>query len=317
MIQAFKKQLDAWESDESIKAVVIQASPGKAFCAGGDIRGIYEKGLANKTNRESEDVLTFFHQEYALNHTIYQYSKPYISLMDGITMGGGVGISLHGNCPVAGPNFVFAMPETAIGFFPDIGASFLLSRLSNNIGLYLALTGARLNGEEAKSLNLVKFLLDPQSFSVVLASLLEIDLSYNTVDQIQALMSQLEGPTEAKPLENSEKIAFFFNERSLEEIMTKLAASDDPWAIDTLANLKQKSPLSLKVTFEQIQKARNMSLKECLDMDYSLVQHFMQGHDFYEGVRAAIIDKDKMPKWQPNSLDMVSDEMVARYFNAR
>lgn len=310
MVQELKSVLLTWEADERIKAIVIQALPTKAFCAGGDIRGLYEMG-----KDYPERALIFFHEEYELNYAISECSKPYISLMDGLTMGGGVGISLHGTFPIAGSRFVFAMPETAIGFFPDIGASYILSRLPDNIGLYLALTGNRLNAEEAKSLNLVKFFLKPQSFTSVLVRLLETDLSSHAHERVSEQLNQLQGSTKWVPFENQAMIASFFNEKSLEGVFAKLKASDDPWAREILNNLKQKSPLSLGVTFEQIQRAKSMSLKDCLAMDYCLVQHFIKGQDFYEGVRAAIIDKDKDPKWQPDSLDKLTDTMVAEYFS--
>ncbi len=306
MIQEFKTVLNDWENHDRIQAIVIQATPSKAFCAGGDIRGLYEMGRADSTR-----PLIFFKEEYALNYAIATSQKPYISLMDGITMGGGVGISLHGSFPVASPRFVFAMPETAIGFFPDVGVSYLLSRLPNQIGLYLALTGNRLNALEAKQLNLIKFLLKPPSYEMVIQSLIETDLSSNPHERVYALLHQLQEPIESTPLENQEKIAHFFNEKSLKGIVTKLSESDDPWALEIFNNLKQKSPLSLEVTFEQIHRAKSMSLKDCLAMDYDLVQHFMNGHDFYEGVRAAIIDKDKNPKWQALSTHSITDT----YFN--
>lgn len=310
MIKTLRKQLSAWAEDKDIHAVIMQAEPGKAFCAGGDIRHLYESGLTNPV-----DPLPFFRDEYQLNLAIHEFPKPYIALMDGITMGGGVGISLHGSHPVAGERFVFAMPETAIGFFPDIGASYLLSRLVEPIGLYLALTGNRLKAEEALSLGLVKHCVAPENWPLIVPYLLESDLSTHAHARVTELLSKMQTKAHNDGMRDAEIIGDFFNEKSLNAIFTKLEQSDDTWAKDTLANLRQRSPLSLEVTFEQIKRAKTTTLAECLYMDYTLVQHFLRGKDFYEGVRAAIIDKDKNPKWQPDSIGKVSEAMVTAYFD--
>ena len=310
MIKAMQQQLLQWQSDDNVHAVVLKAAPGKAFCAGGDVRWLYDTGLSKDPVQ-----MQFFWHEYRLNHFISQFSKPYIALMDGFTMGGGVGISMHGSHPVASERFVFAMPETGIGLFPDIGASYLLSRCPGHLGLYLALTGNRLGAGDTLAAGLVKHVIDADKFSRIIPELAEMDLSRKAYQQVSGCLANME--TASAPStsnEELEKINFFFQKSSLKDIMRALEQSDDAWALNTLSSLQQKSPLSLEVTFAQITRAKTMSLVECLKMDYCLVGHFMAGSDFYEGIRAALIDKDKMPRWQPAHVNQVTPANVANYF---
>jgi len=307
MILALQQQLTAWATDSSIHAVAIRAVEGKAFCAGGDVRWLYEAGRAQNSQQ-----LEFFRQEYHLNQFIYDYSKPYIALMDGITMGGGVGISLHGSHPVASERFVFAMPETAIGFFPDIGASYLLARCPDQIGLYLGLTGNRIQAADAYEFGLVKQVIRSEDFSDVLHALIEADLSIDANKQVTDCLSEFAMPV--LPLmstETRELIAGCFNAKNIESIMSALGERNE---IELVDNLNQKSPLSLKITLQQLRQAEKQTLSDCLKIDTILVKHFMQGHDFYEGVRALLIDKDKLPRWQPSTLTQVTKVMVDDYF---
>jgi enoyl-CoA hydratase len=312
MIKALQQQLELWQVDDNIHAVVLQAEDGRAFCAGGDVRWLYEAGLA-----KNPEQMQFFWHEYRLNHFLYQFSKPYISLMDGITMGGGVGISMHGSHPIATERFIFAMPETSIGFFPDIGASYLLSLCPGQMGLYLALTGDRLSAQTAQELGLVKQVIARDDLAALLESLIEADLSANPYQTIDACLQNFAMPAkkEAALLEK-EAINFYFAANTMEEIVAKLQEKRDEWAIAILRNLQQKSPLSLKVTLQQMQKAKFLSMTDCMKMDYRLVSHFMRDSDFYEGVRALLVDKDKSPHWQPASLELVSDAKVAEYFTS-
>jgi enoyl-CoA hydratase len=311
MILALQEQLQLWESDNGIHAIVIQAAPGKAFCAGGDVRWLYDAGKNNDATRQME----FFWNEYRLNHLIHRLTKPYIALMDGITMGGGVGISLHGSHPVASEKFVFAMPETSIGFFPDIGASYLLSRCPGNFGKYLGLTGNRLNAEEAMSLGLVKYLIPSTDFDKVLNQLLFADLSTNAHEAVHACLRAYNSVHTLLAISHQREIEDAFAFERVEDIMSFIERKDDRWHQDMLRNLQEKSPISLKVTLEQLIRAKSKSMAECIATDYVLVAHFMQEPDFYEGVRALLIDKDKTPKWFPAALQDVTETMVDRYFN--
>ncbi len=299
MILAMQKQLSLWKADKSIQAVVLQAAPGKAFCAGGDIRSLYASVYA--------DQMQFFWHEYRLNHFIHYFGKPYISLIDGMVMGGGVGISLHGSHPVGSERFVFAMPETSIGFFPDIGASYLLARCPDSLGIYLGLTGHRLGPHDALQAKLIKSVIASEHIPSFLNTLKRTDLSTNSYGAVDGCLREyiLEaGPSQIKP-----EITQCFSQPTVEMIKASLQNVQEDGT-----SLSQKSPLSLKVTLAQLQKAKGLNLAECLQMDYGLVSHFMQDKDFYEGVRALLVDKDKNPHWNPESLEMITKERVATYF---
>ncbi|QDP73023.1 enoyl-CoA hydratase/isomerase family protein [Legionella israelensis] len=310
MIKLMQEQLQHWQQEPDIKAVVLQAKPGKAFCAGGDVRWLYEAGMANHPEQ-----MRFFEHEYRLNHFIHHFPKPYISLMDGITMGGGVGISLHGAHPVASENFVFAMPETGIGFFPDIGASYLLARCPNNLGVYLGLTGHRLNAKQALGAGLVKFVINSRQMPLLVDTLAQCDLSMNAHQQVSDCLKSF-ASQENKTLNKEEwsLINTCFSKATVELILSALEEAGTKEAERVYQDLLQKAPLSLKVTLEQIHRAKDLTLAECLKMDYVLVHHFMRDHDFYEGIRALLIDKDKSPKWQPAELSQTSNAKVAEYF---
>ncbi|KTD82856.1 enoyl-CoA hydratase/isomerase family protein [Legionella waltersii] len=310
MIIDLQNQLSLWKEDNSIKAVVVQAVPGNSFCAGGDVRWLYNSGRS----KESEQMQFFWH-EYRLNHFIHHLGKPYISLMDGITMGGGVGISLHGSHPVASERFVFAMPETGIGFFPDIGASYLLNRCPGSLGVYLGLTGNKLGPHDAMKAGLVKNIVLSEQMPHLVDALQNEDLfedAYTRVDRcIEAYANNdpSQDPSQIKPL-----IDVCFNKNTVEEIRDALLQVDGVWAVGVGNTLLQKSPLSLKVTLAQLINSRGLSLAECLKMDFDLAGHFMKGTDFYSGVRSVLINKDKNPQWKPNTLDAVKENMVVSYF---
>jgi enoyl-CoA hydratase len=309
MIMELQKQLILWKEDKSIGAVVLRAAPGNAFCAGGDIRKLYN-GRGNETEQ-----MQFFWHEYRLNHFIHQFGKPYISLMDGITMGGGVGISLHGSHPVASERFVFAMPETGIGFFPDIGASHVLNRCPGFIGMYLGLTGDKLSSQDALSAGLVKHTIPSGQMDEVVKELLNIDLSESAHAQVTQCLTRYnkvlgeKNLIQIKPL-----IDACFSQPDVESIRQSLNHCKETWAEKTDSALNQKSPLSLKVTHYQLQKTKGLSLAECLKIDFDLVGHFMRDSDFYEGVRALLVDKDKNPQWNPPYLDLVTKNRVVNFF---
>ncbi len=310
MILALQHQLEEWHDADDIHAVAIQsAAAGKAFCAGGDIRWLYDR-----RSHDAHLQMQFFWHEYRLNHYIHQFKKPYIAFMDGVTMGGGVGISLHGSHPVASERFLFAMPETGIGFFPDIGASYLLSRCLDQYGIYLGLTGARLGMSDAKALGLIKYQIPSSQFENALHALIDSDLSSDPHLCVERCLQPFTMPEAQAPLlEKTSRVNDAFSAPDIESIFSRLSESDE-WARDTLHILNKKSPLSLKITLHQLHQAKFMSMAECVKMDYCLVGHFMRDHDFYEGVRALLIDKDKSPEWKPESISKVTSEQVADYF---
>lgn len=314
MIEELEKILTQWEKNPSILAVMLQSSSEKAFCAGGDIRALYEAGL-----KKDPHVFDFFKKEYQLDNYLAHYPKPCISFLNGITMGGGVGISLHGHHRVAGENFKFAMPETAIGFFPDVGGGHLLNQCPGEFGVYLGLTGARVPQKEAYALNLIDYCIDTAQQPSIIEQLHQLDLrdtagAHGRVSHLLHNAHQM--PNIAKELEPFHWVNEIFSEKSVESIIEKLeqSASDHPLIEKTLNDIKIKSPLSLKVTFELLKRTEFSSLEECLKLDYILVHHFFEDKDFYEGVRALIVDKDNKPQWQPPALKDVSAEQVNAYF---
>lgn len=310
MILAMQVQLQQWKTNDAVKAVVLQAAPANVFCAGGDVRWLYEAGQV-----QDDTQMHFFWHEYRLNHYIHHLGKPYIALLDGLTMGGGVGISLHGSHPVASERFMFAMPETGIGLFPDIGASFLLNRCPGALGNYLGLTGNRIGPKDAKKVGLVKQLVASDHMPELLQDLIKeewLDDAFACVDACVEKYATLYDVKEQSLLNPSINVCFSMP--TIETIRDKLEAIEGPWAIGVDSILNAKSPLSLKVTLAQLQKTKGMSLADCLKIDYDLVRHFMTGHDFYEGIRALLIDKDKTPSWKPSRLELVKDEMVFGYF---
>ncbi len=310
MIKAIQTQLTAWRDDSEIHAVIVRGAGDRAFCAGGDVRAIYHHGRDGY-----DEKMDFFRAEYRLNRYIHEFNKPYIALMDGITMGGGVGISMHGSHPVASENFLFAMPETSIGFYPDVGASHLLARCPGHFGIYLGLTGKRLGAADAQALGLVRHIIPRNRFADVLIALINADLSSDAYQKIDVVLRQFLMPT---PTISIEDYAGFvdscFRHTDMKAIMMALNHSNDDWYKEVRHVLSEKSPLSLKVTLLQLQKATSMTLAECLDMDYCLTSHFMRDPNFDEGVRALLIDKDNQPHWQPKTLEAVNEIMVDSFF---
>lgn len=312
MVLSLYQQLCEWKQDSKIKAVVIKSEHPRAFCAGGDIRAIYDKG-----KEKDPTVVDFFYDEYRLNYLIHFYPKPYIAIMNGINMGGGVGISLHGSHKIAVDDLVLAMPETGIGLFPDIGGGYLLSHCHEPFGLYLALTGEKINAADAVMLEWADKVMSREGADNFIAQLLELDLkneSKTTVYHLMRSMGTKPPTTDASLNSKTALIESCFEADSLEEIFANLRASQDEAAPELLEKLSTKSPMSLKLTFKQIQDAASMTFPKCLKMEYRMVNRFMEGHDFFEGVRALLVDKDKNPQWSPASIDAVTDEMMAEYF---
>ena len=304
MLRAIAETLDAWASDDAIRLAIIRAAPGRAFSAGGDIRHLYEQ----ITRGEYDDA--FFAHEYTLNATIARWPKPYVALIDGIAMGGGVGVSFHGSLRVAGKGLAFAMPEVGIGFFPDVGGSHLLSRLPGALGLYLGLTGTRMKRDDALWCGLATHLCGADRFDDLCDALgrdADVDAVLDTFDDGVA--------TSIGPLqERRADIDAVFGAGSVPAIIERLTTRDDDWARETLATMHKKAPLSLAVAHEQISRARGLDLPACMVMEYRILTRMLRGHDFREGIRAAIIDKDNAPDWQPADLDAVTMDAVAAHF---
>uniref|UniRef100_A0A8C0ERK5 3-hydroxyisobutyryl-CoA hydrolase n=1 Tax=Bubo bubo TaxID=30461 RepID=A0A8C0ERK5_BUBBB len=309
MIQQIYPQIKTWEQDPETFLIIIKGTGEKAFCAGGDIIAISDAGKVG--DRLTQD---FFREEYILNNAIGTCKKPYVALIDGITMGGGVGLSVHGHFRVATERTLFAMPETAIGLFPDVGGGYFLPRLSGKIGYFLALTGFRLKGRDVLKAGIATHFVESEKLPALEKDLIALKSpsTENIADLLNSyhVKSKVDQEKEFVLDEHMEKINSLFSANSMEEIVKKLKQDGSPFAIKQLETINKMSPTSLKMTLRQLKEGASMSLQEVLTMEYRLTQACMRGHDFYEGVRAVLIDKDQSPRWKPAALEEVSDEFV-------
>ncbi|MEE9375920.1 MAG: enoyl-CoA hydratase/isomerase family protein [Rhizobiaceae bacterium] len=304
MLSALNSQLDSWENDNSISRVIIKAAKGRAFSAGGDIRHLYECGIKKQYD------FKFFAREYALNARIANFHKPYIALVDGLVMGGGVGVSFHGSHRIAGEAIGFAMPEVGIGFFPDVGASYFLSRLKDSLGIYLGLTGARVKQADALWSGLATHGCKSQDFEALEEELCD-------ADDMEAVLTKYAHAPQAGMIEtNFEKIALHYQGNCVDQIIATLqqAAINDEWAKDSAATLLSMSPTSLMIAYRQIKQGSKLTMKDCMKMEYRILHRILVGNDFYEGIRAAIIDKDNLPKWTPSALVDIDPNKIDAHF---
>ncbi|XP_069841427.1 3-hydroxyisobutyryl-CoA hydrolase, mitochondrial [Dendropsophus ebraccatus] len=313
MTRLIYSQLKLWEEDPETHLVIIKGAGGKAFCAGGDIIAVTEAGKAGSPLAQE-----FFKEEYMLNNAIGTCKKPYVALIDGITMGGGVGLSVHGHFRVASEKTLFAMPETAIGLFPDVGGGYFLPRLPGNIGLFIALTGFRLKGRDVQKAGIATHFVDSQKIPSLENDLITLrNPSREDIGDVLDAYHKESAASGDQPFilaEHLDKINSLFSGTGVEEIFENLKRDGSPFAHQQLKALLKMSPTSLKLTFRQLKNGSSLTLQEVLTMEYRLSQACMKGHDFYEGVRAVVIDKDQNPKWKPGRLEEVTDEYVDRCF---
>ncbi len=303
MIRALASQLDAWAGDDAIKAVAIRGAGPRAFCAGADIRALAASAAAK--DGMAQDFLA---REYRLNAAIASYPKPYVALLHGVTMGGGAGLSLHGRYRVADDSLDFAMPETGIGFVVDVGASFFLPRCPGETGLYLALTGARIGVADALAAGLATHAVPAAHFDILLEQLATGAEAHKAI----TTLSHKPGPG---PLaEHQRRIATIFSAGSVEAILERLDRDGSDFARESAQTIRARAPLAVKYTFRQMRAGRTLPLADCLKIEYRLALRALDNPDFHEGVRAALIDKDRAPKWNPASLAAVSDASVANCF---
>ncbi|XP_077436737.1 3-hydroxyisobutyryl-CoA hydrolase, mitochondrial [Vanacampus margaritifer] len=315
MIRSIYPQLKKWESDSDTDLVIIKGVGGKAFCAGGDVRAITEAGKVG-------DPLArvFFREEYILNNAIGTCRKPFVALIDGITMGGGVGLSVHGRFRVATERTLFAMPETALGLFPDVGGGYFLPRLQGKLGLFLALTGFRLRGRDVHTAGVATHFVHSNKMSDLEKEL--VSLKSASAENISRVLDSFHNESSLdcdEPFvldEHLSDIDRLFNSSSMEGVMHNLKADGSEFAKKQVKTLSKMSPTSLKVTFKQLQLGATLSLQDVLVMEYRLSQACMRGLDFYEGVRAVLVDKDQNPKWRPATLQEVTDASVEECFSS-
>jgi enoyl-CoA hydratase len=298
MIQSLTAALEGWRDDPAIHAVIIEGAGGRAFCAGGDIRAIRDRALAG----EHAAVERFFADEYALNALIAAYPKPYIALIDGICMGGGIGVSVHGAYRVTTQAGMFAMPETAIAMFPDIGATYLLPRLPGELGMYLGLTGTRLHGADAVHAGLATHFVPTDRFESFREDLVTGGI---------AALARHAAPLPPFKLEpHRAAIDRCFGADSIIELLRLLEAEGE-WGAQTIATLRTMSPSAVVWSFAMIRRGMRHTLRDCLLAELKLTRKVTMHPDFAEGVRAAVVDKDRQPKWNPASLEEVDAAAIA------
>ncbi len=318
MIRAIDPQLAAWEEDPAVAAVVIRGEGERSFCAGGDVLAVWKSGQTAKDSGLVEGLAAdFFYEEYRLNRRIHRFSKPYIALIDGITMGGGVGLSVHGTFRVATERTRVAMPESAIGLFPDVGGSYFLPKLAGEIGCYLALTGARLKAADSLYCGLANAYVESAEIAALEAALVAANWSGEAEAVARSVIAGFsKDPGEAPLAAQQAQIDRTFGAESVEAIVTALQAEEGDWAEETVKTLLSRSPTSMKVAHEQLRRGRSLEFDAAMIMEYRMSQAFMAGHDFFEGVRSVLVDKDHAPKWSPVSLAEVSEALVAQHFEA-
>ena len=305
MVHAMTAALLQWRNDPSVQTIVIDHAEGRGFCAGGDIAFLRKSAL----NDGGASGRKFFHDEYQLNHLLFTYPKPVVAFMDGITMGGGVGISQPARFRVATENTRLAMPETGIGLFPDVGGGWYLSRMPGRIGAFLALTGARLDGAECFAVGLATHYLPS-------AALADAKARIAAGEQVGAVLDNMVvEPPPARILSNRADIDRLFASDRLEDIFAALEANDGDWATKELATLRTKSPQTCKVALRQLATSAGLSdFAANMTMEYRIASRVLTRPDFAEGVRAVIVDKDNAPQWNPATAEGVTDELLDAIF---
>jgi enoyl-CoA hydratase len=304
MCEAILAALEEWRGEDGVRAVLIDHAEGRGFCAGGDIRMLAESGAS-----DGAEARRFFHTEYRMNHRLFTYVKPTVAVMDGITMGGGVGLSLPCKVRVATENTRFAMPETGIGLFPDVGGGWYLSRLPGRMGQYLALTGHRLDGAECLALGLATHYLPASALEDAKARIV-------AGEEIEAVLDALSAPPpDARILAHRDAIASLFASDTLEDVFAALAEDGGEWARQTLETLRTKSPQTMKVSLKLLKDGAGMqSFADEMRQEYAVGSRVVQRHDFIEGVRAVIVDKDGAPRWNPATPEEVSGHLIDQIF---
>jgi enoyl-CoA hydratase/carnithine racemase len=312
MIRLITQTLQDWKSVDDVQAIVIHSNHERAFCAGGDVRFFYEKGSSNTALLED-----FFTEEYMLNYLIHHYPKPYISLLDGVVMGGGMGIGQGGKTNrlrIVTERTKMAMPEVNIGFFPDVGGSYFLSRCAGEIGTYLGVTGETVDASDAIYADLADLYLPGEHIPELINYIEqtnESDLRLAIKNFAAPYQTQLPS---SKLMQHRSTIDQHFSYNDVTTICAALNTDPAPFAKHTLQVMQSRSPLMMCVTLEQLRRGKNLSLAACLRMERTMVRHCFEHGEVLEGVRALVIDKDAQPKWQPANLSEVSPEMINQFF---
>lgn len=319
MILRLRELFGRCASDPEVYAVLLQGAGDKAFCAGGDIRALYHSfKTAGLLHGE------FFAAEYPLDYLLYSYPKPYLVLMDGITLGGGMGISQSSSLRIVGERTRMGMPEVAIGFFPDVGGSYFLSRMPGKLGVYLALTGVHILADDALYGGLADVYLAPAAIGQLIDSLAQLRWSGNPLADLRRCIEKLAGGYRAyaAPLaELHESIDLHFSHSTVSAILLSLEqerrSEHVEWAHQTAKLMRSRSPTMLSVTLRQLQRGATLSLADCFRMELGMAAHSFEQGDFIEGVRAVLMDKDNAPHWQPARIEDVTEEMIEAFFRER
>jgi enoyl-CoA hydratase len=316
MIRAIRPQLDLWAKEPGVRAVVIRGAGEKSFCAGGDVRAVATSLEQPVPEGQQPLASAYFREEYALNHRIHFYEKPYLAFVDGISMGGGLGLSRHGSHRIVTERLVFAMPETAIGLFPDVGGGWFLPRFPGQVGTYLALTGVRGTAADAMWTSYGTHYVEHSRLEGLLEALVAADWNQDPAHSVtnRAIASFTSEPGPAPLSAHREAIDRCFAKDRVEDILAALDAEGTEWARTTRAALGRMSPTSLKVTLRQLRKCRSLTYDEIVAIEYRLSQRMSAHPDFREGIRAVLVDKDQKPRWNPATLAEVRDEEVEAFF---
>lgn len=310
MCVAITEQLKRWANMPSVQAVVVQGAGDRALCAGGDVVRV-----ANSVNAGTDEWRSFFHDEYIMNVAIHEFPKPYIAMAGGIVMGGGVGVSIPGDFWVADETTLFAMPETGLGLIPDVGGGWFLPRLPGETGMYLALTGARIKADDLYALGIASHVIGKDQRAQIVDALAGADLSDGKTAAKAVLDRFHSDPAPASLSPHFDDIDDHFGHESLEAIIASLKADESEWAQKQHSLLITKSPISMAVTFAQLRAGMGLdSFRENMQMEYRIVNRAAHWHDFAEGVRALLVEKDGKPQWSPATLEAVADADVDACF---
>ncbi len=310
MCRGFDAALEAWAKDDRVRAVLIRSASERAFSTGADVVRIHRS-----RHRLEAYSFPYYRLAYTGNARLFHFPKPFVALIDGIVMGGGVGLSVHGSHRVVSENLVLAMPETGIGLFADVGTSHVLPRAPGERGMYLALSGARIGAADAIHAGLADTYVPSARFAALEAKLAAADLSGDAHAAVsRALETFAENPGRSALEQHRAAIERCFAAHSVEEMIEALAAESSDWAAATAALLAQKSPTSLKLTCRLMREGAGLDFDDCMRLEYRLVRRCLAREDYYEGVRAAVIDKDGAPEWRPATLAEVRERDVAAHF---
>lgn len=314
MIRKIKQTLDGWMKDDEVKVILFSSTNERAFCAGGDIKALYEAKLAGE---DMEEASSFFVEEYELDGMIYTYPKPIIANLDGIVMGGGVGLTYGAPYKIVTERTKWAMPEMNISLYPDVGASYFLNKAPGHIGRYVALTAKTFEASDVLYMNAANYYMNSDRLKKFLKSLEKTDWTAEADEEIKVLIEKFSEPLqEVSFLErHASQINEHFQYETVEQIVDSLQKDESDFAKETAQLLTSLSPVSLKVTLQLLIWAQGKTIEQCLGQDISIAKRFMKVEDFFEGVRSVLIDKDRNPSYKYKSLEEVSDNFVQSFFN--